>query len=51
MQEAARTSPASALCPDHGARTRMCAGAENRTRKRFDATMVTRKLRWTRCGS
>jgi hypothetical protein len=32
MQKAARACPASAPCPDHDARTRVCAGAENRTR-------------------
>ena len=32
MQKAARACPASAPYPDHDARTRVCAGAENRTR-------------------
>ena len=32
MQEAARACPTSAPCPDHDARTRVCAGGVNRTR-------------------
>jgi len=49
MQEAARACPASAPCPDHDARTRVCAGAENRTRN----ASTQRWQRWTRqtrCG-
>jgi len=41
MQEAARACPASAPCPDHDARTRVCAGAENRTRNALNATLTT----------
>ena len=45
MQEAARACPASAPCPGRDARTRVCAGAENRTRIRFDATLTDGELR------
>lgn len=41
VQEAARACPASAPCPDHDARTRVCAGAENRTRNALNATLTT----------
>src|SRR6478609_8943139 len=51
MQEAARACPASAPCPDRDARTRVCAGAENRTRKRFCATITTLSLLVGRCAA
>jgi len=46
MQEAARACPASAPCPDHDARTRVCAGAENRTRNALNATLTTLNYWW-----
>src|SRR5262245_26799698 len=51
MQEAARACPASAPCPDHDARTRVCAGAENRTRNALNATLTTLKLLVGRCAA
>src|SRR4029077_9492283 len=51
MQEAARTCPASAPCPDHDARTRVCAGAENRTRNALNATLTTLELLVGRCAA
>jgi len=50
MQEAARACPASAPCPDHDARTRVCAGVENRTRNAWTLHLQRWFTGGTLCG-